>query len=104
MLFDSQTNPVSGTTMNSYIVMTLLDVSGKLVLYCCNESGKNVCCNHLSLQWSFSCVCVCLDATATSPTRLLRKLPEQKPAGVKASELRNGEILFDPHTSMPTPI
>ena len=55
-----------------------------------------------SLQCSFSSVCICRGLSATSPTRLLRRLPEHTSTGVKAPEIRKGEMLFEAHIRMPT--
>ena len=42
-------------------------------------------------------VCICRDLSATSPTCLLRRLPKHTSAGVKTSELRTGDKLFEAH-------
>lgn len=106
MLLDSQTNPINRVwrwtatlwchcwvyqANGCYIVVTNLAKMYVVTIWV-----------YSAVSVVFGCVCVCLDLTATSPTRLLRRLPGQKPTGVKASQLCNGELLFDPHTSMLT--
>jgi hypothetical protein len=69
---------------------------------CCTVVTNQAVTYVWSLQWSFSSVCICRDLSATSPTHLLRRLSEQTFTGVKASELRSGDVLFETHIRMPT--